>query len=344
MWETILNVFMLIVGVFILIKGADIFVASSSSIAKKLKISSLVIGLTVVSFGTSAPELAVSLSASITAPVGATADIAMGNVVGSNIMNILVVLGLSCIITPLVISKGINKREMPFLILSTLVLVAFSFDILLDSSLSNAIVRGEGIVLMFLLILFVIISIRGAKQDVLNGDILIEEEVEQKVMKTKTSIILLILGLAGVIGGGVLVTNGASALATKAALGLGLEESLVTTLVGLTVVAVGTSLPELVTSVIAAKKGENDIAVGNVIGSNIFNTLFIVGASSTVTKLGINNEVLVDIIIMTVVTFILMIFSRKGKLGKKVGILFLCLYALYLTYIILRVFIPALRF
>ncbi|MGL4949354.1 MAG: calcium/sodium antiporter [Anaeroplasmataceae bacterium] len=356
-----LNILFLAIGVGLLIKGADIFVMSSSSVARKWKISPLIIGLTIVSFGTSAPELAVSITASLkAAKEGITADIAMGNVIGSNIMNLLVVLGLSSIITPIAIKKSICKKELPFLILSTVCLVIFSFDVLLTGTAVNVIARGEGLVLLLLLAAFMYMLIRGAlkpRQHFTNdpevmqlitkkglvlsdSDEITEEEDNIKLLKTPISILLLILGLTGIIVGAEFVATPARILATKAAIGFGLDPTMATTLVGLTIVAIATSLPELVTSVVAARKGQNDIAFGNIIGSNIFNTIFIVGAAASITNLGINTAMLQDILIMLFVTVLVFTFAFFGyKISRKKGIVLVTIYLAYLTFIILRTFL-----
>lgn len=324
-----LNIIFLVIGVLLLIKGADIFVMSSSSIAKRMKVSPLIIGLTIVSFGTSAPELAVSVAASLKVAPGATADIAMGNVVGSNIMNLLVVLGASAVITPIAVKKGITKREFPFLIISSLLLLFLAFDVITGGN--GVIQRLEAVALLVMLGYFIYILIRGAIDD--------KEEVEEQIIKMPIwkAIVLLVLGLAGIVVGAEFVTTPATSLATDVAIRAGLDQSLVTTLVALTVVAVGTSLPELVTSIMAAKRGENEIALGNVIGSNIFNILFIVGIAGSITPLGVNGAVLIDIVIMTAVTILVFVLCCLGhKITRKKGVILLGCYVAYLVYIIIR--------
>lgn len=340
------NVLVLVFGCFILIKGADFFVSSSASIAKKLHVSASIIGLTIVSFGTSAPELAVSISGAFAAKAsGATADISMGNVVGSNIVNLLVVLGISSVIIPIKVKKGVLKREYPFLILVTLMLIAFSFDVFLNGAVANVIARGEAIVLVLMLVLYLYMLFRSSKRDKETLDVEAEVSEYAKPVSNTRNIILLIVGLVGIVLGGEFVTSTATHLSTKAATSAGLDESLVTTLVGLTVVAIGTSLPELVTSIIAAKQGENEIAIGNVIGSNIFNTVFIVGLAGTITPLGINSAVLFDMLYMLLATVVVYIFIfRNHKLGRKAGISLLCIYGVYLAFIICRIFFPVLNF
>lgn len=337
-WEVVLKIVLLIVGIVILVKGADFFVGASSSIAKKMHISPLVIGLTIVAFGTSAPELAVSLVSAITCEPGQTADIAMGNIVGSNIANIGLVLGLSALITPIAVKKGVCKKQFPFLIITSLLLLIFSFDVFLNGSASNQIVRAEGIVFVLLIVYFVISEIKDAKTK--DPTEALEEEPEEiKEMSVPVSIILLLVGLAGIVLGAEFVTNGAKSLAINIGVAANVDESLMTTLVGLTVVALGTSLPELMTSLVAAKKGQNEIAIGNVIGSNIFNILFVVGLSSVITPLGINDSILYDSIIMMGITILLFVICLKGKISRKSGGILLGLYLIYIVYIVLRVFL-----
>ena len=354
----LVNTLMIVSGVWLLVKGADWFVDSSSSIAKAMKISALIIGLTVVSFGTSAPELAVSTAASIKAHIHhTTADIALGNVVGSNIANLLLVLGFSVAITPIIFKRGILRKEFPFLILTQLILAFFAFDSFLANGkltggATNIISRGEALVLILLIILFVYILVYGVKYPSAEEAIDIEKEkalAEESMSEKKpvwNIILFFIVGLVGIVLGGVLISNGAEYLAIKFATSAGANESNAKVLVGLTVVAVGTSLPELVTSIIAAKKGENEIALGNVIGSNIFNTLMILGLAGVITPLGINKNILIDIIIMIAITLFVFVISfvskttkdekTYGLLKKTHGIIFLCLYVIYLTYIVLR--------
>ena len=335
-----LNILFLVIGVFLLVKGADWFVASASSIAKKFKISALVIGLTVVSFGTSAPELAVSLTSSIKGVSG----LALGNVVGSNIANLLLVLGLSAVISPIVVRKSLSKREFPFLMAATLLLIIFSFDNLLAgyTGVQNLLSRGEALIFVVGIAVFCYMSIIMAKKDaeidLANGVVQTEEEiVEMPIVKT---LIFLVLGLAGIIVGAEFVTTPASTIATNIGIIAGVDAKLMTNLVGLTVVAIGTSLPELVTSVMAAKRGENEIAVGNAVGSNIFNILFICGMSGVITPLTMTADIMTDMIISLGFTILVFTFAKREKLTRNNGWLLLGCYVLYLAYIIVRLFIP----
>lgn len=341
-----LNALFLVIGVVLLVEGADYFVSGASSIAKKLKISSLVIGLTVVSFGTSAPELAVSLTSSIKGESG----IALGNVVGSNIMNLLVVLGCSSVIAPIAVKKSLCKREFPFLIAATFLLIIFSLDNFLSGykGIDNVLSRGECLIFVFGIVLFCYISIVMAKKDaqteieLQKEEPVIKKEEEIKETPTWRAILILLLGLAGIVIGAEFVTTPATNIATSLGLAANLDKDMVTNVVGLTVVAIGTSLPELVTSIMAARKGENEIAIGNVVGSNIFNILFICGLSGVITPLTMTNDIITDMLLSLGATLLVFGFCRKGKLERKNGGVLLGIYALYLTYILLRLFYPVL--
>lgn len=305
---------LLIVGMFLLIKGADFFVDGSSKIAKFLKIPSLIIGLTLVSMGTSAPEASVSINAA----VNNMNDLSIGNVVGSNIFNTLLILGVSSIFTFLCISKDMKKFDIPIMIFVYLVLLLFSFAI---SPLKIDLI--ESLILLVLFISYMVFLVLRAKKDKVQA----EEKVEDiNILK---SLIYVIIGLTAIIFGGDLVVDSASEIAQK----LGMSEALV----GLTIVAVGTSLPELVTSIVASIKKENDIAIGNVVGSNIFNVIFILGASSTITSLTFDNIVLFDMAVMLVSAVLLFVFSLfNDKINRKEGIFFILIYVAYLSYIIIR--------
>ena len=328
--QIIFYVVAIIVGVFLLVKCCDIFVGSASSLAKKLHIAPMIIGLTVVAMGTSLPELAVSVSDSIGClKEGGNANVAIGNVVGSNICNILIVLGASIIFTPIFIKKETLKKNFPFLLIATVMCIVFVLTFNLGGS--YAVLRWEGIIMTVTMVgyitFLVIDAIRHPQE---------ENEEEIKDMKMWKAILFIIIGGVGIALGGELVVIGAKNIAIKGATAAGFNIDLTEALVGLTIVAVGTSLPELVTSIVAAKKGENDIALGNVIGSNIFNILFVLGIASTVNPITTGNQILIDLIVMGTITFLLFGLSFTGKLGKKVGILFLSIYIIYLTYLILR--------
>ena len=324
--EHVINILLLLIGFVFLVKGADFFVASSASIAKRFKISSLVIGLTLVAFGTSLPELAVSFIASLTVTPGQTADIAMGNVIGSNIVNITLILGLTAIARPVHVSKTMHKKEFPYLVFASLLIALFAFAFQADA----LIVWWEALMLLVVFVGYIYLMLKTSKDA--------ESKEDYVIMDIKKSILWVVIGLLGVTAGGWMVTKGAENIAVDVLVNLfGMTTSKAITLVGLSIVAVGTSLPEMVTSIVAAKKGENEIAFGNLVGSNIFNILFILGLSGVVTPLGINGDVLIDILIMIGVTvFALGAAITFGKVSKKEGFALVFIYAAYLVYIVLR--------
>lgn len=308
----VMEYILLIVGFVLLIKGADFFVDGASSIAAKLKVPSLIIGLTVVSMGTSLPEAAVSVSASLS---GSNA-ISLGNVIGSNIFNLLVVVGVSSIILPIVTDNDILKRDMPINIALTAILCLM----LLDGKLH----RIDAIILLLLLVSYILLLIRSALKNR-------TEEDEQKILSWTKSIVFVIVGAAAIILGGELVVDSA----TKIAITLGMGE----TLVGLTVVAFGTSLPELVTSIIAAKKGDSGIAMGNVVGSCIFNILFILGMAGTIMPMSANPEFFIDTAILIGVSLMMLLFAfTKRRTSRIEGLISVIAYVTYTAYIIMRAF------
>ena len=323
--DILFNIILLLVGFVFLIKGADFFVVSSSSIAHKYNVSPLIIGLTLVAFGTSLPELAVSFAAALTVQPGQTADIAMGNIIGSNIANLTLILGASAIALPILVKKSMSKREFPFLIGMTILIAILGFFFQADAQ----IVWWEALILLVVFAYYMFLMLTGEKE-------IPSEDI--KIINMKKAVLLLFVGIAGVSIGGTMVTRGAEFIAINGLVTFaGMSITKATTLVGLSVVALGTSLPELVTSVVAAKKGENEIALGNVVGSNVFNTLFIVGLSGIVTPLGLNGDVLIDMIILIVITSIMILFSiTKGKITKIEGWILLGIYVVYIFYIIIR--------
>ena len=327
----------LAVGIFCLVKFCDFFVDGASVIAKKAKIPPLIIGLTIVAMGTSLPELAVSISDSIDVLIGGSnANVAIGNVVGSNICNILLVLGLSVIFTPIALKRGVAKRELPILLGTTaiVVLLICLFGVHSAASLNDlAVTRLEGAILVVIMIGYITYIVLMAKK---HPEQLDEAEEIAADMPLWKAIVFVVLGGVGIFLGGQLVEFGAKGLALQGAEALKIDHDMAEALVGLTIVAVGTSLPELVTSCIAAKKGENEIAVGNVIGSNMFNMLFVMGISSIVAPLTIGSQIIVDVLVMIGATALLLVFAQKGKLTRAHGITFVCLYGLYLTYLVLR--------
>ena len=312
---------LLLVGFVLLIKGANYFVDGSSNIARLLRIPPILIGLTIVALGTSSPEATVSIIAAL----GGNADIAVGNVVGSNIFNITVVIGLAAFLFPLKVQSETIKKEIPFTLLASIVMLVLMSDIALQGFSNNVLTRSDGIILLIFLSIFMYYVIELGLRSRQNSAL---TQVKGDV-KWGKNILITLVGLAAIIFGGDLVVNNA----TKIAYSLGMSE----TLVGLTIIAIGTSLPELVTSISAALKKESEIALGNIVGSNIFNIFFVLGASSVITPIAVNDKVFIDVIIMIVLTLILLFFARTGfRIGKREGILLAVAYVVYLVYVILR--------
>ena len=304
---------LLLVGFVLLIKGADFFVDGASSIAGKLKVPSLIIGLTVVSMGTSMPEAAVSISASLTG----SNSISLGNVIGSNIFNLLMVVGISSLILPIATDKDILKRDMPINIGITVALLVM---LLIGGELS----RIDAAILLVMLAGYMFLLIRSALKN------RIEDEAP-KVYSWLKSIILSVVGAAAIILGGNLVVESAKTIA----LNLGMGE----TLVGLTVVALGTSLPELVTSIVAAKKGDSGIAMGNVVGSCIFNILFILGMAGVISPMTADSAFFIDTGILIGICLLMLLFAFTRKKTDRVeGGICVLIYIGYTAYIIMRAF------
>lgn len=320
--EMVLAFVLLLVGFVLLVKGADVFVDGSSGIAKFLKIPSIVIGLTIVAFGTSAPEAAVS----IIAGVNGSNDIAVGNVIGSNMFNLLGVLGISALIKPVRVDGQIVKKEFPFMLAATAVFALAAFDTALGGGESNIISRSEAFILLILMGIFlysvITFALRSRKESGADDD-------NDKPKSLLKCILFTVGGLAGIIIGGQLVVDNASKIAQQ----FGMSE----TLVGLTIVAVGTSLPELVTSIVAARKGESDIAIGNVVGSNVFNILFVLAASAAITPMNINGQGLCDLLILVGVSVMAYIFCVTKKTVNRVeGGVLVAMYAGYMAFAIIR--------
>lgn len=308
----IIQIVLLLVGFVFLIKGSDFFVDGASSIAAILKIPTIIVGLTIVAFGTSAPEAAVSITSSI---VGNNA-MAASNVVGSNLFNMLMVIGIAALMSNLLMEKSVLNKDLPFLVGIT---VLWAIFLVIGWDISAI----EGIILLALLVIYVVYLIRDAKK---SSD---ANYVEKPKLTTPKSIIFILVGLAGIIIGGDLVVDSASATA----IALGMSE----TLVGLTIVAIGTSLPELVTSITALRKGENQLVIGNVVGSNIFNILFVLGASSAISRIPIDSSMLIDVLFMVAVTVLCFIFGKtQEKYDKKEGIILIILFIAYMAFAILR--------
>lgn len=308
-----------VIGFFILIKGAGLLVDGASAIADKFKISPLVIGLTIVAFGTSAPELAVNIFAS----AAGSSEIAIGNIIGSNIANILLILGVSALIYPLTSKKNTVWKEIPLCLLAVVVVGLMANDFLIDGASFSGLSRIDGLVLLSFFIIFIYYSFGIAKQQESPDD------CEIKNLNLVKSIFYIVIGLIGLVVGGNWIVSGA----IKLAVGFGISESLI----GLTVVAIGTSLPELATSAIAAYKKQTDIAIGNVVGSNIFNIFWILGISSVIRPLPFNPANNIDFLIMiiaTVILFIIMFIGKKRIIERWQGIAMISIYVAYTLFLI----------
>jgi len=332
--DIVLNILVFAIGVFVLIKSADFFVDAASLIARKLKISPLIIGLTIVALGTSLPEFAVSLSSALKSTT--SADLALGNVVGSNISNLTLILGISALMSPIFVQKNIIKRDLPFAIFAALMLFGLAFFFQVD----KRIVWWEALIFVVLLILYIFLLIRSNKKGG-SGDLDVEVEGEEKEVKADKkfsvwTIVFLILGGAGIALGAELVTRPATYLAEKMATSFGLDQDMATILVGVSVVAIGTSLPELATSVAAARKGENGIVLGNILGSNILNILFILGTTGLFVPLGVSDTIIIDMAIMIGITLVASLLILRKKLSKVEGLILLSIFASYMAYAIIR--------
>ena len=309
-----------IIGFVLLIKGADLLVDGSASIAKKLKIPSIVIGLTIVAFGTSAPEFIVNIFAS----AQGNSEIAIGNILGSNIANILLILGISAIIYPITAKKNTVLKEIPLNLLAAIVLGLMANDMIIDGAGFSGITRIDGFILLSFFIIFVYYNFGITKSD----KNIVEEEI--KIFSYSKAVIFIILGLAGLVIGGKWIVDGA----VKIAEFFNISQSLI----GLTIVAIGTSLPELATSAIAAYKKQSDIAIGNVVGSNIFNIFWILGASAIIRPLPFNISSNADIamtIFASIVLFLVMFVGKKRVIERWQGVFMVTTYVGYVVFLVL---------
>lgn len=315
----LINILLLLGGFVALIFGANALVDAASSLASRLGVPSIVIGLTIVAFGTSAPELVVNVFAATT---GST-DMVLGNVLGSNIFNVLGILGISAIIYPLTVKSNTTWIEIPLSLLAAVCVLIVASDVFLDGAPTNLISRSDAIILLLFFLVFLVYNLIVAK----SGGA--DEELETKDYSTGKAVLFIILGLAGLVIGGRLIVTSAVSIAEV----IGLSERVI----GLTVVSIGTSLPELATSIIAVRKKNVDIAIGNVVGSNIFNIFLILGISGTIIPLGINPDSVFDILVNIVTGLLLFIFVFTGR-GRKVerweGAIFVAGYIAYVTYLI----------
>lgn len=316
-WNMVWQIALLIIGFVMLIKGADWFVDGAAGIADKLHIPQLIIGLTIVAMGTSAPEAAISISAS----VQGSADIAVGNILGSNILNILIILGITSVITPLAVQKSTVKCEIPFVIIISII---FGLIGLFDNSIGFI----DGILLWVLFIAYIAYLFIMTKKGKIQADESDDEDNDKKPKKVWQLILFGIIGIALVVFGSNITVNAATEIATM----FGMSERFI----GLTIVALGTSLPELVTSITAALKKNADIAIGNIVGSNIFNILFVIGTSAIITPVAYQNQFLIDSIlcVATAILLLLLVLNKDKKLKRWGGIIMLICYAGYFVYLI----------
>ena len=312
-----LSFILIVVGIVMLIKCADMFVDGCSNVAKSFGIPSLIIGLTIVAFGTSAPEASVSVSASLKG----MNDISLGNVVGSNICNLLLILGTAGMFGTLTAKRKIVTRDFVYSIIASVALFVIGFSYFAFGKSVGMITRTNGMLLLCFLAFYLFALLSEAIRS--------SREKEEKVKFSFKDIIFIIVGIIGIILGGQLVVNSAVEIATM----FNISQNVI----ALTIVAIGTSLPELVTSVVATRKGEVDIAIGNVVGSNIFNIFFILGMSSVISPISFGISSFIDIVIMLISTIVVYLFLLKNmRIGNKKGIVLLGMYVLYMVYILMR--------
>jgi cation:H+ antiporter len=317
----VITILLFIIGIIILIKGADLLVDGATSVAKRIGISTIVVGLTIVSFGTSAPELVINIFASIKGK----SDIAIGNVLGSNIANILLVLSISAVIYPIVFKSNTKWKEIPFSLLAIIVFAFMVNDSFFNGESFSGLTRNDGLVLLSFFVIFLYYSFSISKVGIENTN-----EIPSRLYSLPRSILLMIIGLAGLTIGGRWIVNGAVSIATT----FGISEAFIAS----TIVAVGTSLPELATSAVASYKRNVDIAVGNVIGSNIFNIFFVLGISSIINPLPFSQSLRINVwvvIIATLLLFLFMFIDKRHILKRWEGVVFIMLYIGYIISLIM---------
>ncbi len=314
----IMNYVVLVLGFALLAKGADYFVEGAAAVAKKMRVPAFIIGMTIVAMGTSSPECAVS----VTAALKHNNELAVSNVVGSNIFNLMFVCGFCALITPIAVEAGMLKREYPFSVFVTILL-------LVTGLIGMSVGRVDGIIMLVVFVLFLYFMVKAAKKAREGQNAPAAEEEEIKDLSPIRCLIYIIGGLIAVIIGGDCVVDAASVIAES----FGMSQNLI----GLTVVAFGTSLPELVTSLAAAKKKQVDMALGNVIGSNIFNILLIIGLAAVISPISFNMENVVDLIVLIAMSLEVYLFARKDyDIRKSEGVFMLAGYIVYMVYICLR--------
>ncbi len=325
-----MNLILLVGGLLLILWGANGLTDGAASVAKRFNIPNIVIGLTIVAFGTSAPELTVSVSSALKG----SADMAIGNVVGSNIFNVLAIVGCTAMVAPIMVTRNTLIKEIPLCILASIVLLFMANDVLLDGGVKNVISTTDGLVLLCFFAIFLSYTFAIAKKPVSgrDGEAIQEEETEIKELPVWKSILYILLGLAALVGGGNLFVDGASGIARS----LGVSESII----GLTLVAAGTSLPELATSVVAALKKNPEIAIGNVIGSSLFNIFFVLGCSASITPLnlmGISNLDFSVLVGSCILLWLFGVFFAKRTITRLEGCSLLLGYIAYTVALILEV-------
>lgn len=316
-----LYLLLLLAGFFPLIYGADLLVDNASSLAKRLNIPNIVIGLTIVGFGTSSPEMVVNIFASFEK----SSDLVLGNIIGSNLFNTLTILGITAVIFPIMVKKNTTWTEIPLSLLAAVVVALMANDILIDGSGSSVVTRTEGFILLLFFAIFLAYNIHLTLSEGYTGDV----EVTDKPVPR--ALLLLFAGLLMLILGGRLIVFSAIKVASL----IGLSERVI----ALTVVSVGTSLPELVTSVVAARKKNTEIAIGNVIGSNIYNIFFVLGISAVVNPVTVQPMANLDLLLNVAASLMLFIFvftGRERKIHRPEGIVFLIIYIAYVTYLVIN--------
>lgn len=312
-----MNLIFLVLGFVIIIKASDMLVSGSVNLAKFLKIPTLVIGLTVIAIATGVPEIAISISSSLKGSNG----LLLGNLLGSNLFNILFILGLIALIRPLYIKKEIILKNYVFALLSCIVLLVVASDAILLDNKINLITRSEGILLLLFAFIF-------SYSTVLDATLNKKSKIETSKFSFK-DVLYIVLGIVLIALSAEVIVNSCVNISKY----LGVSEDLI----GLTIIAVGTNLPELVTSIVAVKKGESDIAIGNLVGTNIYNIFLILGLSSTINPITISTNAYIDIIILTITSFIVYIFIRHKKdINKIEGITMILLYIIYIVYVVVR--------
>ena len=315
---------LLVLGFILLIKGADILIDGASGLAKSLGLSPMVIGLSIVAFGTSAPEAAISINAALQG----SDEIALSNIVGSNIFNVAVVIGIMALLSPLKVDRQTTHREIPYALLACILLLILVFDTALQQTESNVITRVDGLIFLAFFSLFIYYLYRISKTSNNNHKIETKPKHSKNHNKTK-QILYFTIGLAGIVLGGKFVVDSSVAIA----LSWGISE----TLIALTIIAAGTSLPELVAGIVAVVKKEIDIAVGNIIGSSIFNILFVLGITSVITPIYATSEQIVDTFIMIFLHILLLIFAiNRFTISRKEGSILFASYLVFLAFIIIR--------